>query len=76
MIVPGSAGDNQLRKYTMNPSTNSLTERPAWGALTSHAAAQAGVHLRQLFAQDPARGTRFVREAVGVYLVFSKKRVS
>ncbi|HQX10826.1 MAG TPA: glucose-6-phosphate isomerase [Thermoflexales bacterium] len=60
----------------MNPSTNSLTERPAWGALTSHAAAQAGVHLRQLFAQDPARGTRFVREAEGLYLDFSKNRVT
>ena len=60
----------------MNPSTNSLTERPAWGALTTHAAAQAGVHLRQLFAQDPARGTRFVREAEGLYLDFSKNRVT
>ena len=60
----------------MNPSTNSLTERPAWGALTSHAAVQAGVHLRQLFAQDPARGTRFVREAEGLYLDFSKNRVT
>ncbi len=60
----------------MKQSSISLTERPAWGALTAHAAAQASVHLRQLFAVDPGRGTRMVREAEGLYLDFSKNRIT
>jgi len=37
-----------------------LRERSAWQALEKHAAAVRGAHLRQLFAEDPTRGTRLV----------------
>ena len=60
----------------MNQSPIPLTERTAWRALTAHAAAQGAVHLRKLFTQDPTRGTRMVREAEGLYLDFSKHRIT
>ncbi len=53
-----------------------LTQRPAWKALASHAAAIKPTHLRALFAEDPQRGSRFAREAEGLYLDFSKNRIS
>jgi glucose-6-phosphate isomerase len=49
---------------------------PAWGALKSHQAAIADTHLRELFAQDPRRGERFALEAVGIYLDYSKNRIT
>jgi len=54
----------------------SLRERPAWRALEGHAADVAGVHLRQLFADDPDRGDRLVAEAAGLVLDYSKQRVT
>ena len=42
-----------------------LTERPEWRALAAHAAALKRKHLRELFAEDPARGERFTAEAAG-----------
>ena len=49
---------------------------PQWQALQSHADGQAGRHLRSLFADDHDRGTRLVIEAAGLYLDYSKQRVS
>ena len=54
----------------------SLRERPAWQALQKHADALRSVHLRQLFADDPARGTRLTAEGAGVFLDYSKNRVT
>ena len=48
----------------------------AWKALESHAAAMSGTHLRQLFAEDRKRGERMAVEAVGLYLDYSKNRVT
>jgi glucose-6-phosphate isomerase len=48
----------------------------AWKALDAHHQALAGVHLRQLFADDPGRGERLVAEGAGVYLDYSKNRVT
>jgi len=56
--------------------TAPLRERPAWKALEQHYAEIAGVHLRQLFADDPARGERLTAEAAGLYLDYSKNRVT
>jgi len=56
--------------------TPSLTQTPAWQALTSHHAQLKGAHLRDLFAQDPARGERFTLEAAGLYLDYSKNRIT
>jgi glucose-6-phosphate isomerase len=53
-----------------------LTQRPAWQALAAHHARVRGVHLRQLFADDPGRGERFVAEGAGLYLDYSKQRVT
>ncbi|MFZ4518618.1 MAG: glucose-6-phosphate isomerase [Microthrixaceae bacterium] len=53
-----------------------LTERPAWAALRAHHAEVAGRHLRELFADDPTRGTRLAAEALGLYLDYSKHRVT
>jgi glucose-6-phosphate isomerase len=53
-----------------------LTERPAWKALAEHYQRVRGLHLRQLFADDPGRGERFTAEAAGIYLDYSKHRVT
>jgi glucose-6-phosphate isomerase len=53
-----------------------LRERPAWKALEQHYAEIAGAHLRQLFADDPGRGERLAAEAAGLYLDYSKNRVT
>ena len=53
----------------------SLTERPAWRALAEHHHKIAGIHLRDLFAQDATRGERYALEAVGIYLDYSKNRI-
>ena len=57
-------------------STLSLTQSPAWKSLQNHRAAVAGIHLRELFAADPERGRRFAAEACGLYLDYSKNRVT
>lgn len=53
-----------------------LTEQPAWKALESHRAALGDTHLRQLFADDPGRAGRFSLEASGVFLDYSKNRIT
>ena len=53
-----------------------LRERPAWRALEEHAAAVAGLHLRQLFADDPGRLGDQPLAAAGLVLDYSKQRVT
>ena len=53
-----------------------LTSRPAWKALVAHHAAIKDVTLRQLFADDPGRGERLAIDSTGVYLDYSKNRVT
>src|SRR5579859_1882222 len=53
-----------------------LTERPAWKALARHYQTVRGLHLRQLFAEDPRRGERLTAEAAGIYLDYSKNRIT
>ncbi len=53
-----------------------LRERPAWKALELHYAEISGIHLRQLFAEDPGRGERLAAQAAGLYLDYSKNRVT
>ena len=57
-------------------STPTLTRRPEWRALAEHHARIRDVHLRDLFAWDPTRGERLVAEAVGLYLDYSKHRLT
>ena len=58
------------------PISGSLTKCPAWHALEDHYQSMKDVHLRQLFAEDPHRGERFVVEAAGIYLDYSKNRIT
>jgi glucose-6-phosphate isomerase len=58
-----------------NPSTP-LTQRSAWTELGKQHAEIAPRHLRELFAEDPDRGTRFTAEACGIYLDYSKNRIT
>ena len=53
-----------------------LTSRPAWKALAAHHADIRNMTLRQLFADDPRRGERLAIDSVGVYLDYSKNRVT
>ncbi len=54
----------------------SLTQRPEWQALSRHFATIETAHVRDLFASDPTRGERFAFEAEGIYLDYSKNRVT
>jgi len=53
-----------------------LTKRKAWKALQTHYEQLRGLHLRKLFADDPKRGERMTAEAVGIFLDYSKNRVT
>src|SRR5215471_16008593 len=53
-----------------------LRERPAWALLERHLQKIKAVHLRQLFADDPTRAEAFSVEAVGIYLDYSKNRIT
>jgi glucose-6-phosphate isomerase len=53
-----------------------LRSRPAWTALTEHHASIRDRHLRELFADDPRRGERLALEAEGIYLDYSKNRIT
>jgi glucose-6-phosphate isomerase len=55
---------------------SALRERPGWKALEAHHAELASQHLRDLFAADPDRGTRLTAEAAGIYLDYSKNRIT
>jgi glucose-6-phosphate isomerase len=58
------------------PSVRTLKDRPAWRALENHYAELSGKHLRELFAQDATRGERLVAEGAGLYLDYSKNRIT
>jgi glucose-6-phosphate isomerase len=60
----------------MTAAVAPLTQRPAWRALGEHYEKVKGLHLRHLFADDPKRGERLTAEAAGVYLDYSKNRVT
>jgi len=59
---------------TIYPTPPNL--RPAWKALEDHYQKMRDVHLRTLFAQDSNRGERFAAEALGIYLDYSKNRIT
>jgi glucose-6-phosphate isomerase len=54
----------------------SAVKRPAWKALEDHYKSIQKTHLRNLFADDPKRGERLTVEALGIYLDYSKNRVT
>jgi glucose-6-phosphate isomerase len=52
------------------------TKRTGWNALASHYKTLSKLHLHELFAEDPQRGERLALEALGLYLDYSKNRVT
>ena len=60
----------------MAAKVEALTERPAWKALEAHYQQIREVHLRSLFSEDPSRGERFTLEAAGIFLDYSKNRIT
>jgi glucose-6-phosphate isomerase len=53
-----------------------LRERPAWAELDAHYEAIHDAHLRELFASDPERGERMTAAGAGLYLDYSKNRIT
>jgi glucose-6-phosphate isomerase len=60
----------------MTTSIQSLTTRPAWEGLQADYRKTRDLHLRKLFADDPQRGERMTAEAVGIFLDYSKNRIT
>jgi len=56
--------------------TTPITKHPAWQALEAHYPKVRELHLRDLFANQPDRGERLAVEAVGIYLDYSKHRIT
>jgi glucose-6-phosphate isomerase len=60
----------------MSTTIQLLTKRPVWKALGAHHKKIKGLHLRKLFATDPKRGERFTAGAAGLFLDYSKNRIT
>jgi len=61
----------------VQPSTMTApTQLPSWKALHAHYQQVRNLHLRELFSQDPSRGERLCAEGAGIYLDYSKNRVT
>ena len=60
----------------MSVAEPALSARPAWRQLAAHYREVAGLHLRELFADDPQRGTRLTAEGAGIFLDYSKNRLT
>jgi glucose-6-phosphate isomerase len=60
----------------MEATIKPLTRRPAWKALAAHHKKIEKLHLRKLFADDPKRGERLTVDAAGLYLDYSKNRIT
>jgi glucose-6-phosphate isomerase len=82
--VPADAVRNKLQKFDlaregnnkMNLNNKPLTRRKTWKALGAHQKKIQRLHLRKLFAADPDRGTRMNVEAAGLFLDYSKNRIT
>jgi glucose-6-phosphate isomerase len=60
----------------MTAKIASLTDRPSWNALRAHYHQVKDLHLNKLFADDPRRCEHFTAEGVGLYLDYSKNRIT
>jgi glucose-6-phosphate isomerase len=73
-VVQSKSSPEQVRKQST--SVPALRRRPAWAALEQHYQIVKDLHLRQLFAADRKRGDRLAVEAAGIYLDYSKNRIT
>jgi glucose-6-phosphate isomerase len=62
--------------HNMASTMAPLTQRPAWKALETHCQEIRKLHLRDLFAEDAGRGERMTADAAGLYLDYSKNRIT
>jgi len=69
MATPAGTG-------TKSRGIEPLTKRKAWRALQTHYEKIRELHLRNLFEEDPKRGERMTAEAVGLFLDYSKNRIT
>jgi len=65
-----------MNRMKSKPIVKPLTQRPAWKALAAHYKRVRNLHVRDLFAKDPKRGEHMTAEAVGLFLDYSKNRVT
>src|SRR5438128_1707128 len=71
----GRTGSEEMKGRPMTGMLP-LTARESWKALQAHHEKIRSLHLRTLFADDATRGERLTAEAVGIYLDYSKNRVT
>src|SRR5215470_4900138 len=66
----------KMEVLTEQSATSPVTQLPAWKALEAHYGKVRKLHLRQLFADDRTRGERMAADAAGIYLDYSKNRIT
>src|SRR4030095_23925 len=71
-----NSGHNKTRGNNMTTTIQPLTKRKAWESLATHSKEIKKLHLGKLFAQDSKRGERFTAEAAGLFLDYSKNRIT
>ena len=64
------------RRVVVSGAMTPITETPEWAALAAHFEKVRDAHLRDLFADDPKRGTTLTVDAAGVYFDYSKHRLT
>jgi len=74
-LLPIEGKSGKLVQCLEKPMT-ALTLTPSWQALAAHHAQVKDVHLRTLFADDPGRAKRFSAEGAGLFLDYSKNRIT
>jgi glucose-6-phosphate isomerase len=75
-MTPGLRFGEWRVKLEINLTNTRLRDLPAWKALGRHYQAVRDVHLRRLFADEPGRGERLTAEAEGLFLDYSKNRIT
>src|SRR5262245_12033740 len=71
-----NSGHNKTRGNNVTKTIQPLTKRKAWASLATHSKEIKKLHLGKLFAQDSKRGERFTAEAAGLFLDYSKNRIT
>src|SRR5690242_14327658 len=69
-------GKRKMAAHVQAITQRLLAKRTAWKALESHYRKVRNLHLRDLFAHDRTRGERMAAEAAGIYLDYSKNRIT
>ncbi len=76
IVAPAKEHPESKRQPLSSSAGTQLSRNPAWQALAAHYAQMRDVQLRDLFAKDPTRAQRMSLEAVGLFLDYSKNRIT